>query len=293
MKTNKKITKILGGITASALIASMMVAPAFAADPTYRSSTGQYTETVAYDSSVTTASTEVLIDTKFHYLDYTPEIDITYMWQEDLEWTYIRNGQSGIWMKSNNEQTMLTIMKNTYNVTADTLASLVADDDKWNVVKDGFASFAGQEPNCHVMAFVNNADNQVEVSFQEQKKALSSTASGTITKEAATIGGSATNAIDRYLDYRAFKPISNANSESTTILEAYGDQTNVYTIGVGETPVTSLGMNANVRYVGITPKTTFKPTDYAPWIASNKEFNNAAGQPVEAQLKLIFTKVDQ
>ena len=86
MKTfAKKLSCIGGALAASALIASMMIAPAFAADPTYRSSTGQYTETVAYDATATeTAHTEVSIDTKFHYLDYSPEIDVTYSWDENL-----------------------------------------------------------------------------------------------------------------------------------------------------------------------------------------------------------------
>jgi len=219
MKTNKKITKILGGITASALIASMMVAPAFAADPTYRSSTGQYTETVAYDSSVTTASTEVLIDTKFHYLDYTPEIDITYKWNEDLEWTYVKNGQYGFWLKANDEASALQNMKQ-ISPSDSSFSTLNAftemNESQWISARN---YVAGRGYNARLIEFENNAADSVYVSFQEQAINIPSTVV-TIGTQSTQISGTTltpatTGTANRHLIYRTMVPTTIYGSSTT------------------------------------------------------------------------------
>ncbi len=292
MKTTKKISAAVGGVLSSALLASMMVAPAFADDPTYRENPGTYTETVEFSEGATEFKTEALVDTIFHYLDYSPVIDVTYSWNEKLEWTYIGKGQTGVWVKTGSVEQMLDSIKRLAGVEGNTLEEVVLDSEKWANIVSALGHFDGQEPNCRIMHFRNNANEEVNVSFQEQRKTLSETRSENVVRDTATIGGPIEGVTQRYLDYRLMRPIPGANSTSTTTLRKYGDMDHNWTIGVGTSVVTTLGTPNNELRVGITPRPDFRPSDYAPWIPENKRFNNDFGHPVPTSLKLIFTKVD-
>ena len=272
----------------------MLIAPAFAADPqpTYRDSPGEYTEVVAYNSNVATPSTEVLIDTEFHYLDYTPEIDITYSWDENLEWTYIKNGNEGAWVKGGSlKEIEDNINFATFgHVTESTLLDMITKEENWESIIVWLGSFDSNVRVCHLIKFENNASSPVEVSLEEQATTLATKVSSSITKPEAVIGGTTAS---KYLDYRFMKP-DTTDLPSTVTPVTVTSISATFTVGTvaDDTSISYGNSNYNKAIVAISPKTTFKPTDYAPWIAENGEFNKTAGAPVEARLKLIFTKAD-
>ena len=51
------------------------------------------------DSTDVSVKTDVLIDAKYQYRDYSPKIDVTYSWDEDLVGTFVRNGQNEFYEK--------------------------------------------------------------------------------------------------------------------------------------------------------------------------------------------------
>ncbi len=289
MKTvAKKLSCIGGALAASALIASMMIAPAFAADPTYRSSTGQYTETVAYDSSVETASTEVLIDTKFHYLDYSPEIDVTYSWDEDLEWTYVKNGKYGFWTKGNDEAsswsfTQLIYGSRNMNVSEATgYTDSKMSEQIWSAIAQYLepTTANGYGEKAVVIKLANNAADELYASFEEQGFAYPE----------ATINGktysSAEYSEKGYLDYLAFYP-ADTNSTTTRYSQSYASTLSssvVVGTNTSEIPYAN-GLKGNEYYVGVLPRADFTPRD--AWAADARKDPTTT---INAKLKIIFTK---
>ena len=278
----KKCSAVLGSIALSALLASTVLSSAFAADPTYRDAPGEYTETVKYDPKVTTASTEVSIDTSFHYLDYSPEIDITYKWSEDLEWIYIKNGKYGFWLKGYDKESAWDFVKK-----AQLIQGIDSFDDwtdrDWERAESLYGDILTYH-NCVTIEFENHASTPVDVGLEPDSVSWSST---TIDNKPYP----AESAPSDYLLFRAMKP--NPGEDTVDFVPKYYDETFTTTRLNTDTIKDYDEVQGNQALVGINPHYDYRPPNYQQWIPENRKLGSIAGRVIEAQLKLTFTKVDE
>ncbi len=261
----------------------------FSIDPKYKKRA-----TVPYGVTAQGAlSAEVTVDTSFGYLDFSPEIDITYSWDEDLEWIYVKKGQYGFWTKGKDEESAL---ENAKKISSLPIAEASLDelsDDTWKVMSDTLADFAGAEGICKVIHFHNNSyDHGVYVSLQEQAIVLPSTEVHSKTIEGTTITPD-TGTSNRYLQYRSMMPYAAMTSKTTVLpINTSHMLTSSLSIGTSTALIPEWGdMKGNEAYIGINPNPVFKPSTYKPWIAENRA-DNRENAAISAQLKLIFTKIE-
>ena len=281
-KKMKRFLTVLGAIAASSLVASIMIAPAFADDPTsstkHITGSAPHTETevVPYDASVATASTEVLVDTDFNYLDYSPEIDVTYTWEETLEWVYVKSGKFGFWFKGANLDDALANLKDIAgerNIEADKFEDV--DDETLSWAQEHFKRFGNTQRTCRLITFVNNAIKKVKLGLEAPSQTLAATTIEGRSYPSASIASG-------YLNFRTMIPYS--QSANTTVLDpAQGSVTEV-SIGTDVSSM-SMGLPGNKRIVGINPKADFQPANYKPWVAENR-----GGNVIQGQIKIILTK---
>ena len=281
----KNVSRIGCVFAASAFIASMVVVPAFAADPVYRKTAGTaYTETVAYDSEASEAKTEVLIDTEFSYLDFSLEVDVTYAWDEDLVWTYVRNGQNGFWTKADSEESswdyVKLVMGEDWIKSATGYEDTRLDLTSWEEMNSKMSPSITQNVDdalCNVMLIENKAINNVKVYF----------GAAPLTISATTDRGKAysTTSYSNYFSFKGFYP---ADATETTTRYTFDSEAEVYNgrtvIGTDSAVIESKnGIQANQVYVGVYPKATFVPSE--GWIA-----NNRGGVTITGALRLQFWK---
>ncbi len=275
-----KYPVIARSIVATILAVSMTVTPAFADTSTKTiTKTGTYTEVVPYDSDGGTASTEVLIKDQFNYLDYSPEINVTYSWEEDLEWTYIKNAEHAFWTKGKDDVASWNFAVEQFGQTWGHGASGYSGseilDTEWSEMNRVFNDDTLNDALGVVISFENKADEEVYLSLEEQTLRISGT------NIYGKSYGPTTYFSGEYMQYREMIPTLNTSKTK------YQSKTSLSTsvlIGTDTASNTeSNGQKGNQCYVAILPQTTFIPQN--AWVAENR-----GGTPVQISVKLIFTK---
>ncbi len=223
----------------------------------------------------------------------TPVIDITYSWEEGLEWVYLKKNQYGFWMKGKDGE---SAFENIKKISSLSIAEESLDDlseASWESLSNMFASFEGAEGICNIFFFQNNSqDHKVYVSLQEQPIELSSTEAGSTTISGTTIT-SGTGSTDRYLQYRSMMPYSLMTSKTTVAaVNSSSSLISSLRIDTSTAPIPEMGnMQGNQAYIGVNPNPVFKPSDYRAWVAEDRADDKDAAV-IKTQLKLIFTKVN-
>ncbi len=133
----------------------------------------------AYADYSSTTSTEVVkeLSTVFHYFDYSPAIDVTYQWNEDLEWTYIKYNNTGVWLKGKLEthQNAWTTLGFNPNNIQESIRALKTSYNSFPLF-DKILNFG------HTITFTNNStsgplDVNIEETYESSSSSSSSSAS--------------------------------------------------------------------------------------------------------------------
>ena len=298
---------IFSALVAATLATTMIAAPAFATESR---------AVVEYDRFKWTEEephTSTTLDSDFKFLNYSVDIDVTYSWEEDFEWVYVKKGKDGAWLKGNSPESAFDFFKNISNYGTQKAKSLAElEDNAWadyaNGIKGGTDLKAKNRYRtfflCYNIYLKNHAEKELYVSFEEQGINVDST-------EFDGVSYSSTSYAEKgYLDYRTMVPWSrnvyedNFDSGGLWWTSQYADmnryKTNTsYTSLITESIVvgnnskyattSSRKMPNNEYVVGISPKSDFTPKKGSAWIAEN--IAEEAGI-INAQIKLIFTKKD-
>ncbi len=269
-----RLSIIFGVLAASTLAATMVVAPALATE-----STAINPYEGPWDGS---DSTETDMSGVAHYYDYSPEINITYSWWNDFEWTYLKSGNLSFWSKGGSESEVVNFLNKNPNININSLSEL-----DWAAQAEELASIDNQLTVCIPMRFENKAGKTVQVAFKEEP----------ITFAESVIGGVTTSSTktSTYLRYWKMRPYSSGGTTTTlTVYEATidrGDRRFLYVGGNSSKDV--YGLQGNKAFIGIQPSWDFVPNKYTQWVPENAEDENGeAGKAIKAQLRLVFKKYE-
>ena len=266
----------LGCVIISAVIALFLTIPAFA--------TTTSTASAPYTSGSDTVSTSTSVEDYYHFYDLSLEIDVTYTWEEDLEWVFLKHGQSGFWAKGANGEDAL----NYINLIQPTKSYQSIDDiDDWEWLSNVYNNFYNRAPLCKTIKIENNGGNRVGLRFEEETKILPETVISGEPVETAFIN-------PPYLQYRFMKTYTRTTTTNVTnslsadaSLDYYQDLV-IWT----ETTLNNNDVPHNEVIIGIHPSSFFNPLEYAQWIPENKKDESGnLGELFSAKLKLIFKKV--